>query len=189
MIAYHGSCHNFHALRLCPKYTGQSTWENEGVGIYFSTNRSVAESYGKYIYTLDINDDVLLDFRKKSEARKYVNTMLTDVRKKTKVPVQNYLDVSSLADFIVNGRVFMASLGEREISLLLDSTERWYTDGITETQRQNVYRALRQEDKKLKAYMFPYQIRDIGIIKNVSPEVVKIIGKEKCAANEQQEEK
>lgn len=181
MIAYHGSVHNFRTLRLCPKYTGQPTWENEGVGIYFSTNRSVAESYGKYIYTLEINDDALLDFRKKTEAKKYVNAMLRDVRKKTKVPVQNYLDVSSLADYIANGRVFIANLGDREISLFLDSTERWYTDGITETQRQNVYRALRQEDKKLKAYMFPYYIKDIGVIKDVSPEVVKIIGKEKLS--------
>lgn len=181
MIAYHGSSHNFRTLRLCPKYTGQSTRENEGVGIYFSTNRSVAESYGKYIYTLEINDDVLLDFRKKTVARKYVNTMLADVRKKTQVPVQNYLDVTSLADYIVNGRVFIANLGKREISLLLDSTEHWYTDGITETQRQNVYRALRQEDKKLKAYMFPYHIKDIGVIKDVSPEIVKIIGKEKVS--------
>lgn len=181
MIAYHGSCHNFRTLRLCPKYTGQSTRENEGVGIYFSTNRSVAESYGQYIYTLDINDDVLIDFRKKSEARKYVSAMLTDVRKKTKVPVQNYLDVSSLAEYIVNGRVFIANLGEREISLLLDSNEHWYTDGITETQRQNVYRALRQEDKKQKVYMFHYHIKDIGVIKDVSPEVVKIVGKEKVS--------
>ncbi|MCI5760068.1 MAG: hypothetical protein MR218_08465 [Eubacterium sp.] len=181
MIVYHGSSHNFHTLRLCPKYTGQSTRENEGVGIYFSTNRSVAESYGKYIYTLEINDDVLIDFRKKSEARKYVSAMLTNIRKKTKVPVQNYLGASSLADYIVNGTVCIANLGEREINLLLDSTERWYTDGITETQRQNVYRALRQEDKKLKAYMFPYHIRDIGVIKDVSPEVVKIMGKEKVS--------
>lgn len=181
MIAYHGSTHNFRTLRLCPKYTGQSTRENEGVGIYFSTNRSVAESYGKYIYTLDINDDALLDFRKKAEAKKYVNTILADVRKKTKIPVQNYLDVSSIADYIVNGRVFIANLGEREISLLLDSTERWYTDGITEAQRKNVYRALRQEDKKLKAYMFSYHIKGIGVIKDVSPEVVRIIGKEKVS--------
>lgn len=181
MIAYHGSVHNFRTLRLCPKYTGQPTRENEGVGIYFSTNRSVAESYGKYIYTLEINDDALLDFRKKTAARKYVKNMLADVRKKTKIPVQNYLDVSSLADYIVNSRVCIANLGEREMSLLLDSIERWYTDGITETQRQDVYRALRQEDKKLKAYMFPYHIRDIGVIKDVSPEVVKIIGKEKLS--------
>lgn len=181
MIAYHGSTHNFRTLRLCPKYTGQSTWENEGVGIYFSKNRSVAESYGKYIYTLEINDDALLDFRKKTTAKKYVKTMLTNVRKKTKVPVQNYLDASSLADYIANGRVFIANLGDREISLLLDSTERWYTDGITETQRRDVYRALRQEDKKLKAYMFPYYIKGIGVIKDVSTEVVKIVGKEKVS--------
>lgn len=63
--------------------------------IHFSTNRSVAESYEKYIYTLDISDDALLDFRKKAVAKKYVNAMLADVRKKTKVPVKNYLDVVS----------------------------------------------------------------------------------------------
>lgn len=179
MIVYHGSIHNFRTLRLCPKYTQQYTRENEGVGIYFSTNRSVAEFYGQYIYTLDINDDALLDLRKKTDAKKYVNAMLASVRKKTKVPVQKYLDVPLLADDIVNGRVFIMNLGERTMSLYLDSNERWYSDGITEMQRQNVYRALRHEDKKLKAYMFSYHIKDIGVIKDVSPEVVKIIGKEK----------
>lgn len=100
-------------------------------------------------------------------------------RKKTKVPVQKYLDVPLIANDIVNERVFIANLGDRAISLFLDSNERWYSDKITETQRQNVYRALRHEDKKLQAYMFPYHIRDIGVIKDVSPEVVKIIGKER----------
>ena len=180
MIVYHGSIHNFRrTLRLCPQYTQQYTRENEGVGIYFSTNRSVAESYGRYIYTLDINDDALLDFRKKTEARKYVNTMLANVRKKTKVPVQKYLDVPLLVYDIVNGKVFIMNLGERTINLYLNSNEHWYSDKITETQRQNVYRALKQEDKKLKAYMFSYHIKDIGVIKDVSPEVVKIIGKER----------
>lgn len=179
MIVYHGSIHNFRTLRLCPKYTQQYSRENEGVGIYFSTNRSVAETYGKYIYTLEINNDALLDFRKKTEARKYVNAMLANVRKKTKVPVQKYLDVPLIANDIVNGRVFIANLGKRTMSLYLDSNERWYSDGITETQRQNVYRALRQEDKKLQAYLFPYHIKDIGVIKDVSPAVVKIIGKER----------
>lgn len=179
MIVYHGSIHNFRTLRLCPKYTQQYTRENEGVGIYFSTNRSVAEFYGKYIYTLEINDDALLDLRKKTNAKKYVSAMLANVRKKTKIPVQKYLDVPLLADDIVNGRVFIMNLGDRTMSLFLDSNERWYSDKITETQRQNVYRAIRQEDKKLKAYMFQYHIKNIGVIKDVSPEVVKIIGKEK----------
>lgn len=179
MIVYHGSIHNFRTLRLCPQYTQQYSRENEGVGIYFSTNRSVAEFYGKYIYTLEINDDALLDLRKKTDAKKYVNAMLADVRKKTKVPVRKYLDVSLLADDIVNGRVVIMNLGDRTMSLYLDSNERWYSDKITETQRQNVYRALRQEDKKLQAYLFPYHIKDIGVIKDVSPAVVKIIGKER----------
>lgn len=179
MIVYHGSNHNFRTLRLCPKYTGQSTKENEGVGIYFSPNRQVAESYGKYIYTLDVSDDTMIDFRKEYDTAKYVNRMLMAIWNKTKVDIWKYLDVPSIVESVVNGDICISDLGERDIYLILDSTEAWYTDGLPEWKRQSVYRVLRQEDQKLQVYMFPYHIKDIGVIKDVSTDVVKIVGKER----------
>ena len=64
MIVYHGSNSNFTKLRIAKSLVkNSSTLENEGPGIYFSTDKSVAKHYGKYVYTLDINDKYFLDSR------------------------------------------------------------------------------------------------------------------------------
>lgn len=73
MIVYHGSNSNFRTLRISKNLVNhKSTITNEGLGIYFSTNLDVAKSYGKYIYTLEINDKVLIDFRSRGNCRRYL---------------------------------------------------------------------------------------------------------------------
>lgn len=65
MVVYHGSNRRFKSLRISKSLVnGRGSLENEGLGIYFSTDRDVACSYGKYVYRLYVNDKVLKDFRK-----------------------------------------------------------------------------------------------------------------------------
>ena len=48
MIVYHGSNSNFKSLRISKSLVKHnSTLLNEGLGIYFSTDKEVARSYGK----------------------------------------------------------------------------------------------------------------------------------------------
>lgn len=69
MIAYHGSNRNFKKLRISKQLVQRTSTElNEGIGIYFSTNKRVAESYGNYVYILEINDKYFKDFRKRVHA-------------------------------------------------------------------------------------------------------------------------
>lgn len=179
MIVYHGSGHCFRQLRICRKYMRESSEHNEGAGIYFSIDRNVACGYGKYIYTLNINDDVLVDFRKRGDVKKYLAHVESEVYRATGIRIQYYYDKELMIRYILNGNQRISDLCGRGLYLLLDSSEKWYTDGISETKRQAVYRELRKCDKELKEYMFPYHIKNIGIIKDLSPDVVRIVSRER----------
>ena len=66
----------------------------------------------------------------------------------------------------------------REIWLLLDSHEYWYTHFL-DNQRNLILSSIRQFVKRnLSVYFFPYHIQGVGVIKDVSPLVVNIVSKE-----------
>lgn len=178
VIVYHGSTHRFKKLRIGKSLVERrSTVDNEGYGIYFSTDRAVAESSGPYIYVLDINEEHFEDFRKKETCRKYLNTLCNYVFEKTGILMSEYIDLSHTLDRMRLGGLAISGVG-REIYLLLDSEELFYRN-VCETKREKLYRLLRNYDRKhLDAYMFEYHIKNIGVIKNVSADVVKIIRRE-----------
>ena len=65
-----------------------------------------------------------------------------------------------------------------EIQLLIDSNEYWY-ERNNKSNIDKVYSILRNYDKKhLKAYMINCFVENIGVIKDVSPDTVKIVRKE-----------
>lgn len=177
MIVYHGSNSNFKSLRISKSLVKHSSsLLNEGLGIYFSFDRKVAESYGKYLYTLEINDKLLLDFRKRSVCRLYIASMAKEIYKKTKLDILYYINMNEIAERIYYGEQCICILGD-EIANILDSTDSWYFS-TTEKQRIEVYKMLRHMDKdKLHVYLFNYNIKNIGIIKDLN--AVRIINKER----------
>ena len=178
MIVYHGSTHRFQKLKVGKSLVDKrSTLDNEGCGIYFSTNRSVAESYGPYIYTLDINEDHFKDFRKRKTCEEYVNSLCQYINSKTGVDIRQYADLDSVVKYAKLGGIAISGIG-REVALVLDSTETFYLN-LSSSKRERIYQLLRNYDRKhLDAYMFEYHIKDIGVIKNVSKDVVKIVSRE-----------
>lgn len=177
MVVYHGSNHNFKTLKISKSLVRyNSTLENEGLGIYFSTDKSVAESYGKYIYTLDINDKYFIDFRKQRNCITYVNNIVEQIKKITKININNYINTAQVANYMYFGGIAISGVG-KEIYMLLDSTEQFYNE-ISTTNRKKIYIILRKIDKQPpKAYMFNYNIKNVGVIKDVSDDIVKIIDK------------
>jgi hypothetical protein len=177
MIVYHGSNSNFKTLKISKSLVQhKSTFENEGLGIYISTNPEVALTYGKYTYTLEINDKYIVDFRKKPTCTAYVNYIAKSVYDETKIYLSKYMNLSQLSDRIYSGAQSIANISH-EIQMELDSNERWYMD-VPESTQEKVYRTINKAVKsRLKAYMFNYHIPDIGVIKDVSPEVVRIKSK------------
>lgn len=178
MIVYHGSNSRFETLRISKSLVkSDASALNEGMGIYFSTFKSVACSYGKYVYTLEINDDCLIDFRKKPIIRKYLKGIENEIYKTEKIYISRYVDLNSLVEYIYQGNIAISGIC-REIELLLDSNEYWYK--CTPAQIERVYEILRKYDKKHQiGYLFNYNIMGIGILRKVGPEIVRIVKREK----------
>ena len=178
MIVYHGSNSNFKKLRIAKELVQrESTKTNEGMGIYFSTDKEVARSYGKYIYTLEINDKYFKDFRRRTICRLHIAEVAKRIYKELHIDILEYFSMNDLAERMYWGGQAICSVGH-EIYMLLDSNEKWY-EKICKSKIERTYQMLRVYDKKsLKAYMFNYNIKDIGVIKDVSDEIVRIVCKE-----------
>lgn len=178
MIVYHGSNSNFRQLRISSTLTKyESTMNNEGPGIYFSTDKNVARSYGKWIYILEINDRVLKDFRNKQVCIGYVNSIIKEIQKKYSIDISKYFNVTNLVKYINFGGIAVSRTCH-EIQMLLDSECAWYED-VSESKIQRVYQTLRGLDKRCPAaYMFSYNIKNIGVIKRIEDNVVRILSKE-----------
>ena len=178
MIVYHGSNSNFTKLRIAKSLVkNSSTLENEGPGIYFSTDKSVAKHYGKYVYTLDINDKYFLDSRNAVICKKYLYSIEYYIYGKSGIDISKYIELDQVADRI-RWRGMSISGICTEIQLLLDSNEYWYEQN-SKSNIDKVYSILRNYDKKhLKAFMINSPSKNIGVIKDVSPDIVQIIRKE-----------
>lgn len=178
MIVYHGSNSNFKKLRIAKELVRtQSSLVNEGMGIYFSTDKEIARSYGKYIYTIEINDRCFLDFRARGRCRIYLGKLAQKIYKELKIDILDYINLEETADRMYWGGLAISGVG-REIYLLLDSNEKWYKE-VCKSKIERVYQILRTYDKRnLQAYMFNYHIKDVGVIKTTDENVVRIVSKE-----------
>lgn len=179
MIVYHGSNSRFDHLLINKKLCKhESTKLNEGYGIYFSTNASVANSYGKYCYTLMINDNYFLDFRKKDVCRNYLLSFRNYIYNQVKVDISKFCNLSSIVEHMYFGGISIWDGVGREIGLLLDSNPSYYSM-VCNTKMEKIATILRNYSKKsLYVYMFNYNIKDIGVIKNVDDNIVKIVKRE-----------
>ena len=178
MKAYHGSDSDFKKLKISKNLVKRgSTKTNEGYGIYFSTDIEVAKSYGQYVYMLEINDEYLLNFKSIKVCRRYLYNIRLEIKKKYNLDIADYIKLEEVAEYMKLGGLSICGTG-RELYRMLDSNYKWYQD-VSNTKIENVYRLLRNYDKKhLKAYTFNYHIPNIGVIKDVSEDVVRIVKKE-----------
>ena len=177
MLVYHGSNRNFRKLRIAKELVRhKSSLENEGLGIYFSTDKSVAMSYGKYLYAIEIDNSYLVDFRRLSNCNSYVNRIVKEIYKKNGINISKYIDKRKVAESMYYGVIPISGVG-REIYMLLDSESEWFNNSVTKIKQ--VYSTLKSIDKSwLKAYMFNYHIKNTGVIKKLDEDMVKIVGKE-----------
>lgn len=182
MIVYHGSNHRFKKLRIAKRLVeSPSTLVNEGLGIYFSTEKSIASSYGKYLYTLEINEKYLVNYRDIYTCHDHINFLVERVAIKCDVDIRKYFSTFEMVDRMRNGAQMICNIGH-DIAEILDNTEEFYLTH-SKYKRESIYRLLRSYDnfKKtlVKAYMFRYFIPNIGVIKDVSDDVVKIVSIER----------
>lgn len=177
MLVYHGSNSNFKQLRISKSLVKHdSTLDNEGLGIYFTTDYDVARSYGRYVYTLEINNDCIVDFRNINVCKLYLSKIVLDVRSLSGIDLPSYCNLKEVAQRLNYGGLSVQGVA-RELSLILDSNENWYR--LPSNTRQKVVSVLNRYKKpQVKVYMFNYNIKNCGVIKDVSSDVVKIVNKD-----------
>lgn len=178
MLVYHGSNSCFKNLRIHKSLVKSSaTALNEGLGIYFSLDKGVASSYGRYLYTLEINNKYVKDFRVRSVCKKYVVDLIRFIYLKENVDISKYFDINNLVEYIHTGNIAVSGIG-REVYMLLDSNEYWYN--IEQDKIERIYKILENYDKNnLTVYLFNYNIPNIGVIKKIDDSIVRIISREK----------
>ena len=176
MLVYHGSSHNFRVLRIRKDLTRDSSKQNEGYGIYFSLDKSVAMSYGQYVYTIQVSDNFLMDMRDIRMCRGYVQKIRKELYDAFGICMERYLSMQSLADSLQCGMIPIIGTC-REIKLLMDSDERFYSQ--CGRRSEAIFKWLDAYAGAPKAYLFSYNIKDCGIIRDVSPNIATIVQKER----------
>lgn len=171
MIVYHGSTHNF--KKLNPRKSKECV--SEGRGIYTTTNLDTAISYGPYVYTIELDDAYVLDFRQYDTCRTYFNAICQSVALQTGVSIKPYVHAELLLNRLHNGAAFIADFGQ-ELNNILDNNFTFY-QAHAGYKREHIYRILRNYNKThLHAYFFTYSISGVCVIKDVS--IAKIIDKQ-----------
>lgn len=102
--------------------------------------------------------------------------MVRAVKSATGVDISLFIGMESVVDYMCAGGIAISGTC-RELALLLDSNEHWYAC-LTEARRKKVLGVLKGFDKKnLKAYFFTYNIKNCGVCKVVTDDVVHIVDK------------
>ena len=182
MIVYHGSNSNFSVLRISPRLTKSSSgYLSEGYGIYFSLNPEVAKGYGKYLYILEVNDRYVKDYRDYRECSALLIDLIATVSKDVNRDLRAYLPsdfISSMSNDIVRGNYGVGYLDKDLVNILCENKD--FMRDFSYSLKEEVFRKFRVElKKKLAVYMFTSEVDGTGIIKNVSKNIVKIVGKER----------
>lgn len=167
MILYHGSSHRFSKpdMRAIKKYCGDSSRNNEGYGLYCSTDIDVARSYGKYTYIMEVDDKHVIDFSKMTNCKFILKKLIINVRNKTGIDITPFIDAMYICSGIQQGKIGVAFIGDY-IRVILDNSEKFYVRYGKYV--DNVLNALTDFDNKCvpKIYKVQCNVRNVVIIKD-----------------------
>ena len=189
MIVYHGSNSNFNTLKISRNLVH---WEKEhtddgftfkfmplqhteGIGIYFSLNKEDAKQYGKYLYTLEINDKYIIDFRHRTNCRLFLAKLAQSIYKKIDVDILEYVNMEQIAEKMY-WHTLSIDIIYTDIISILDNNK--YFQQLAKSKIDRVHQMIRAYCKKeAVVYLFNSKC-DEGIIKKVDNSIVRIINKE-----------
>lgn len=167
MLLYHGSSHRFSKpdMRAIKKYCSDASSNNEGYGLYCSTDLSVAQSYGKYTYVVVVDDKDVIDFSKMANCKFILKKLVIHIRNNTGVDITPFIDVIQICNGIQQGRIGVAFIGDY-IRIILDNSEKFYSK--CEKYADSVLNALIDFDNKCVPKMYKVQcnVRNVVIIKD-----------------------
>jgi len=191
MIVYHGSNSNFNQLKISRNLVH---WEKEhtdkdeitfkfmplghteDIGIYFSTDKETAKQYGKYLYTLEINDKYVKDFKSRTICRLFLAKMAQEIYRKLDVDLLEYINLEQLSEQMYWHKIGISTIYS-DIEHILYYDKSFSTLSPSKIDRVNqMIRAYCK--KEATVFMFNSNVKGEGIIKKIEDDIVKIIHKE-----------
>ncbi len=120
MILYHGSNADFTDFQI--QTSKDKSLLKEGYGIYMIDNKDFAKSYGSIVYSVEFNDNDLIDFT----SERVVIALINKLSKQIKINLSRFIDVQDVSEGVVDGFLSSSEL-VIEIINLLDSNENFYS--------------------------------------------------------------
>jgi hypothetical protein len=177
MLLYHGSPQKFTDFKVSENLCRHDiqTILTEGVGIYMSRDIKVAKSYGEFLYTVEVDDTLVLDMTNFIVVR----SLISKFSKNLEVLGFNlikYIKASTL-ESMVSGIVlgsFSCTDMARELELLLDCNEYFHTDNNKIT---SVYKNLQKTQKDiLRSHIIKFTDISLGTVYiGKNPKLLKIL--------------
>ena len=152
----------------------------EGLGVYFSLKKSDVMHSGKFVYTVELNDRAIIDFRKRSVIENYLMKMITDVAVKYKVDLLRYFTLPEMVDNIDSGCISIDNLAN-SIVYIITHNEQLVKSMTAQTLSEMCNYIKFFKTHNAHAYFFKDKNKNIGVIKNTRPEIAKIVKVERIA--------
>lgn len=119
---YHGSHKLFNSFKIGKEWVVRDeSLLAEGLGIYLTEDKKLADSYGKYLYTVEIDEQSVTDFTDAFVVRKVIHSISTDVT----ISLDEEIDIEQVIERVLNGGIKVTQLYD-EINQLLDSNYSFY---------------------------------------------------------------
>lgn len=123
-LLYHGSNSDFSEFQINEALLKTKKCNlAEGLGVYLATNPEFTESYGNILYTVEVEDEDILDFTEESTFA----TLFNKIRLELGFEVSNYIDVGRFVLSVINGQISVHNLN-KELENLLESNESFYLE-------------------------------------------------------------
>lgn len=163
-ILFHGSPNHFYEFNINKDFLNTRP-ENlvEGIGIYLTDNKEIAENYGKYLYHVIVNKKNILDFTKKETIKNIIKETEKEVKKTYKnFNFKKYIkNISELIENVVDG--YLSISFYKEINNLLDSNEVFYIDFQEDV--ENIFEIIEKTIKKYtNNYIIKYKDNNLGYV-------------------------
>lgn len=118
---FHSSNSKFEEFKISKELSNTELKQlKQGLGVYMSADKSSVENYGKYLYTINIDEKQISDFTNKN----YITSLFEKISKEVDVDLLGIIGVDTLVDCLSTG--FYPVTNFEDISLLLDSYDMFY---------------------------------------------------------------
>lgn len=161
MILYHGSKRDFEEFVIHPSLTERDFEAlNEGYGIYMTEDREFASRYGGFLYTVEVDDDLIFNSLHTGEVLQF----LKEIENEVGFPILRYINALELIEGVIEGFQEATDL-PRSITLELDSSSSFFEQAgdLVTYEEDCLFEKIRKANETLLKPVTRYHNRSLGI--------------------------